>query len=89
MKLYGKRSVYERVKAKPKTLRKILVDKDFSDTETLNLARKNKVRVEKVHSGQFCKFAKGKNSQIIIAKVMEYNYDDFDRCFPWSGIIGQ
>ena len=60
MKLYGKRSLYERVKANHRTIRKILVDKDFSDKETLNLARKNKVRVEMVHSGQFYKFAKGK-----------------------------
>ena len=58
MKLYGKRSVYERVKANPRTIRKILVDKDFSDMETLNLARKNQVRVVKVHPGQFYKFAK-------------------------------
>jgi 23S rRNA (guanosine2251-2'-O)-methyltransferase len=78
MKLYGKRSVYERVRANPKTIRKILVDKVFSDTETLNLARKNKVRVEKVHSGQFYKFTKGKNAQGIIAEVEEYNYDAFD-----------
>jgi len=78
MKLYGRRPVYERVKANPQTIKKILEDSDFYDSGILNLAREKKIRVEKIHPRQFYKLSHGKTAQGIIAEVEEYNYVEFD-----------
>jgi 23S rRNA (guanosine2251-2'-O)-methyltransferase len=78
MKLFGKRSVLERLKANPQTIARILIEKKFSDEEVLKLARKKKIMIERLDDRRFYRMSHGMNSQGIMADVGEYDYEDFD-----------
>jgi 23S rRNA (guanosine2251-2'-O)-methyltransferase len=78
MKLYGKRSVMERVRVNPQTIKRIFVEKGFSDQEIPALARKKKISVEVVDVRRFYKMTRGFNSQGITADIEDYQYDEID-----------
>jgi len=78
MRLFGKRPVNERLKANPQTIRKIFIERGFSDEEILKLARKRKIFVEKVDDRRFYKLTRGLNTQGIVAEAEDFFYDDFD-----------
>jgi 23S rRNA (guanosine2251-2'-O)-methyltransferase len=85
MRLYGKRSVMERIRINPQSVRRLFVEKGLSDQEIPSLARKKKISVEVVDSRRFYKMVKGINSQGITAEVEDYMYDEIDDILDIEG----
>jgi len=78
MLLYGKNSVCERLKARPKTIKKIFVEEDFSDARIFALAGKVKVPLAKVSARRLNKIKRAPNCQGIVAEVEAFAYTPFE-----------
>jgi len=78
MRLYGRRSVLERIKTNPQSIRKIYLQQNSSSPQTLNLLRKNCAHIESISAEHFTKLSRQIPSQGIIAEVNEFRYCDFD-----------
>ncbi len=83
MKLFGKNPVLERLKAQPRTIRKIYFrgqpERHFQD-----LALRQKVPVEILFAGQFDRLSAGKMVQGVLAEVEEFKYTDLDNLLELS-----
>ncbi|UCC95294.1 MAG: 23S rRNA (guanosine(2251)-2'-O)-methyltransferase RlmB [Candidatus Omnitrophota bacterium] len=78
MILYGKNSVYERLKANPKSIRKILLADNFSQPDIEALIATRNIAVERLSLKQLTILAHTQNPQGIIAKVEKFTYSPFD-----------
>ena len=84
MLLYGKNSIAERLKANPKTIRKIFLLKDFDDSAILHLIKKAGITVKELKKSQPAGIRDDVNNQGVIAEVDEGTTGDpetdYDRC---------
>jgi 23S rRNA (guanosine2251-2'-O)-methyltransferase len=78
MYLYGRHSVYERLKADPGSVEEVYLDKNFDDPAILNLLGKNKISVSAVAKQKILKIQPQANIQGIAARVSEFRYREFD-----------
>ncbi len=78
MRLYGKRSIGERLKADPKSIKRLYLEEGVSRPEILSLGRKAAVPVEYLRPQRFAQLAQGNQTQGIIAEVSKFVYRDFD-----------
>ncbi len=79
MLLYGKRSVRERIKANPKSIKKIYLQKEIFQPEIISLARRNDIYFEIIESRRFFKLARRVQAQGIIAEVdNKFQYHNFE-----------
>jgi 23S rRNA (guanosine2251-2'-O)-methyltransferase len=78
MLLYGKNSIAERLKANPKTIRKIFLLKDFDDSAILHLIKKAGITVKELKKSQPAGIRDDVNNQGVIAEVDEFSYSSFD-----------
>ncbi|MFH1378830.1 MAG: RNA methyltransferase [bacterium] len=77
--LYGKKSIHERLKSNPSTIRKIFVEEGFDDPAILGLARKHKIKLEQAFQWKIKEMKAGRNVQGIVAKVEPFVYTPFKR----------
>jgi len=78
MKLFGKRSVSERIKTNPQSIRKIYLQEGLLRPEIAESARKNNLRIETLSVRKFTQFAQGFHTQGVMADVEEIQYADYD-----------
>lgn len=78
MLLYGRNSVYERLKAKPRTVRHVFLQDGIELPHIEKLARKNHISVERMSPRQLSKMKHTKDLQGVVAKVDKFNYTEFD-----------
>ena len=78
MFLYGKNSVLERLKADPQSINQIFVDADFAQPKIQDLARANKITVERLSSKELVKLKNNKDIQGIVALVRKFQYASLD-----------
>lgn len=78
MRLYGKRSIIERIEANPKSVKVIYIQDGIHRPEVFSLARKKGIRVESVPRNKFLNLAQGMQTQGVVADVDKFYYRDFD-----------
>lgn len=78
MLLYGKNSVFERLKANPASIRKILLEDRFHYPPIEKLIQQKNIPVERLSSQQLLRIKHTDNLQGIIAKVDSFRYTPFD-----------
>ncbi|NQV04245.1 MAG: 23S rRNA (guanosine(2251)-2'-O)-methyltransferase RlmB [Candidatus Omnitrophica bacterium] len=78
MVLYGRNSVYERLKVNPKSIKIVFLQDNIQLPHIEKLARKNDIPVERVSPRQLGKLKHAKDPQGVVAKVDNFNYISFD-----------
>ena len=78
MFLYGRNSICERLIVNPKSIKKILLDEDFSVPHIEKLIRKKHIPSERMTSRQLSRLKHAKDLQGIVAKVDQFSYVSFD-----------
>lgn len=78
MILYGKRSVGERLKVAPSTVKRVILDTNFKDKEIIAILREKNIPVEKITKRMFPKKFRALSHQGIIAFVEEFKYCSLD-----------
>ncbi len=78
MLLYGRNSVYERLKAKPRTVRHVFLQDGIELPHIEKLARKNHISVDRMSPRQLSKMKHTKDLQGVVAKVDKFSYAEFD-----------
>ena len=77
MYLYGKNSVFERLKANPKSIKKIFLQDNFTDISIEKIIKSAKVSVGRLSQKGLYKIKPVVNSQGIVAEVEEFKYAYF------------
>jgi len=77
MYLYGKNSIFERLKANPKSIRKVFLQENFSDSEIQGLIKSNRVPLQIVNERQLHKIKQVESHQGIVAQVNRFEYANF------------
>ena len=77
MLLYGKNSVFARLRANPKSIRKMFLQDDFSELDIEKLISKNNISLRRLTSNQMQKVKRSDSLQGIVAQVDEFRYFDF------------
>jgi 23S rRNA (guanosine2251-2'-O)-methyltransferase len=78
MVLYGKNSVSERLKANPKSIRKIFLQDNFDSPHIEKLIKANNIPVERVSFGELSRIKQAENLQGIIARIDKFEYAPFN-----------
>lgn len=78
MLLYGRNSVYERLKAKPRTIRNVFLQDNVELPHIEKLARKNHISLARMSPRQLSKMKHTKDLQGVVAKVDKFSYAEFD-----------
>lgn len=79
MKLYGKNSVIERLISQPETIKRVFVQKDFSDIGYFRKkAQKRGIPVVIVPRSKMLKMARNHNTQGILVETEEFDYVPYD-----------
>jgi 23S rRNA (guanosine2251-2'-O)-methyltransferase len=79
MRIFGKRPVFERLISNPGSIISIFIESGSSNSEIADLAKKERVPIEKIYPKRFSKMSRGVNSQGVIANIGEYKYADFSK----------
>lgn len=77
--LYGKKSIFERLKANPASIRKVFIEDDFNDTAILNLLTKHRIRTERTPSWKIPRIKSARNVQGIVAKAEPFTYIPYEK----------
>lgn len=78
MTLYGKNSVYERLRANPHSIKKIFLQDSFRHSDIEKLIAKNSVPFKRVPSKELSRIKHAKDLQGIVAKTDVFEYADFN-----------
>lgn len=78
MVLYGRNSVWERLKANPQSIHKIFLQYNFKHPQIEDLIRANHLEKERVSEQQLAKIKPTKDLQGIAARIEPFNYAIFD-----------
>jgi len=78
MFLYGKNSVFERLKADPKSIKKVFLREDFSNPHIEKLIKSNNIPARRVTRKELLKIKRADSLQGIIAQTEKFGYADFD-----------
>ncbi|MDD5194652.1 MAG: RNA methyltransferase [Candidatus Omnitrophica bacterium] len=74
MILYGKNSVFERLKVNPKSIRNISLQDNFSEPEIEKLIKANHIPFKRLGQREFIRLSPGHNLQGITASIEEFQY---------------
>ncbi|MCM8823848.1 MAG: 23S rRNA (guanosine(2251)-2'-O)-methyltransferase RlmB [Candidatus Omnitrophica bacterium] len=74
MILYGKNSVFERLKSNPQSIRKIILRDNFDELSIDRLIKLHRVPCERLPSYKFNRIRHSLDSQGILAKVNDFSY---------------
>ncbi|MFA5362089.1 MAG: 23S rRNA (guanosine(2251)-2'-O)-methyltransferase RlmB [Candidatus Omnitrophota bacterium] len=79
MRLYGKRSVMERLHKNPRSMKKIYIQDGMNKPDIAHIGRQKHVPVEIVKQQRFAQLVQGGvHTQGIMADIENFRYDDFD-----------
>ena len=78
MFLYGKNSVYERLRANPRSIKKIFLEENFSVSRIEELIKSTRTRTKRVSKKGLCKIKRADSLQGIVAEVERFKYADFE-----------
>ncbi len=78
MLLFGKNSVFERLKANPKTIKNILMQEGFDDPAIMDIVKSRKIPFKHVAEKELLKFKHTERLQGIVAETEEFKYLSFD-----------
>lgn len=79
MRLYGKRSVIERLRKDPQSIKKIYIQEGIDRPDIIQLGRKNKILLEVISRPRFNQLVQGgAHTQGVIAETVKFQYQDFD-----------
>ncbi|MFH1772556.1 MAG: 23S rRNA (guanosine(2251)-2'-O)-methyltransferase RlmB [Candidatus Omnitrophota bacterium] len=74
MILYGKNSVFERINARPESIKKIVLGEDFDDSAILKAIKDKSLSFERVSVKKLAKLKHAKDLQKIIAYIDSFTY---------------
>ena len=77
MYLYGKNSVLERLKANPKSIRKIFVQENFNAPHILKIIKSVNIPLQRVLEKELLRIKRADRVQGIVAEVNKFNYSPF------------
>jgi len=77
MYLYGKNSVLERLKANPKSIRKIFLQDNFDAAHIINMIKSKNIAVERVSERRLFGIKRADRLQGIVAEVNKFQYAPF------------
>ena len=78
MYLYGKNSVFERLKADPKSIRKIFLEKGFNAQHILSVINSKNIPVKRVNERELERIKRADRLQGIVAEVDSFRYTEFE-----------
>jgi 23S rRNA (guanosine2251-2'-O)-methyltransferase len=78
MLLYGKNSVLERLKANPKSIKKVFLQDNLDSPYIEKLIKSNHIALERLFSAELFKIKRAENLQGIIAEVENFKYETFN-----------
>jgi 23S rRNA (guanosine2251-2'-O)-methyltransferase len=78
MLLYGKNSIFERLKVTPSSIRHIYLQENFEAPDIQRLIQKNHIPAERLNPKALAKIKYAKDLQGIVAKVDSFTYASFD-----------
>ncbi len=78
MLLYGRISVFERLKANPASIKKVLLQDNITLPNIENLIEKNSIPLERLPSHQLKRIKPAKDLQGVVAKVDKFRYASFE-----------
>ncbi|GAB4543601.1 MAG: 23S rRNA (guanosine(2251)-2'-O)-methyltransferase RlmB [Thermodesulfovibrionia bacterium] len=78
MYLYGKNSVYERLKADPESIKKVFIQDGFNAPHIMNLIESRKIPYEIVSEERLNRLIHADRLQGIVAKTSNFKYTPFD-----------
>ncbi len=78
MRLYGRRSIIERIKSNPKSVRKVYLQEGLDRRDITNFAHKNNIFTEIIGINKFNQLAQKNQAQGVIADVEGFEYSDFE-----------
>ncbi|UCD15069.1 MAG: 23S rRNA (guanosine(2251)-2'-O)-methyltransferase RlmB [Candidatus Omnitrophota bacterium] len=78
MFLYGKNSVYERLKANPASVRKIFLQDNFDDELIVKKIKSLKIPLEKVNKRRLYRIKRADNLGGVVAQVQPFQYSSFE-----------
>jgi 23S rRNA (guanosine2251-2'-O)-methyltransferase len=76
--LYGRNSIFERLKKNPRTIKKIFLQDSFDVSHIEKLIHKNNIPVERLNPKGLARIKHAKDLQGIVAKVDMFTYAHFD-----------
>jgi len=78
MYLYGKHSVYERLRARPESIQRIFLERDFHESSIEALIERLRIPTERLARKNLLNIKRSDSLQGIIAKVRPFEYACFD-----------
>ncbi len=78
MRLYGKRSVIERINSNSRSVKVIYLQAGLSRPEITSLAHKHHLKVETISEKRFFQLAPKIQTQGVMAEIDAFNYKDFE-----------
>ena len=78
MALYGRNSVFERLKTNPLSIKKIFLQEDIEVPHIEKLIRKNKIPLGRVTSKELSRIRHAKDLQGIVARIDSFEYTAFE-----------
>ena len=78
MFLYGKHSVFERIKSRPQTIQKIFVQDSFDFTPIIKAVQSSGIPLERMHKKELLRIKRADNLQGIVARVKPFEYTLFE-----------
>ncbi len=78
MYLYGKNSVFERLKADPASIRQVFIQDNFKAPDIITLIKSLKIPVKHVNDNELLKIKRADRLQGIVAEIKKYEYINFD-----------
>ena len=81
MLLYGRVSVFERLKADPASIKKVFLQDNISLPKTEGLIKENNISLERLPSRELQKMKLARDLQGIVARVDKFKYAPFENLF--------
>jgi len=78
MYLYGKNSVWERLRADPASIQEIFVQEGFAEPQIVQAVYAAKIPIQSLPRKELARFKQGVHLQGILAKVKKFAYQEFD-----------
>jgi 23S rRNA (guanosine2251-2'-O)-methyltransferase len=79
MRLYGKRSVMERLHSDPRSIKKIYIQEGVNRPDIAHLSRSNNITVEVLKEQRFTHLVQGGvHTQGVMAEIENFRYEDLD-----------
>jgi 23S rRNA (guanosine2251-2'-O)-methyltransferase len=76
--LYGKNSVYERMRFNPKSIKQIFLKEGFDDSRITDIIRTHRMNCKTISLREFSKVMHSSDAQGVVAEIETFKYKDFN-----------